>query len=427
MSTPDLRARVVVPHYEAPERLARLLAALDAQTGAAFEVVVADDGSRVPPDPGPHAYPVRVVAQADEGFRAAAARNLGAGAGGASGPDALLFLDADMVPTPTYVAAMLAALRGADVVVGRRRHTDLTGRTPEEIRAWLTRASTTDNPAGPAALGAPVLPEPGWLADGYAATGGLADLSDDGFRYVISAVLGVRRDTFERLGGFEESFVGYGGEDWEFAHRAWLAGADFAYVPAAVAWHDGPDWGGRHDEDEAGRRARVAAKNVESLAVADLVPSPRHRDDHRVWSVPRVLVELDPAVAALEGAEAFAVVADLVRGSDARVVVAAGAPVRRVWPAGDPALLDDPPGRAVTGRSPWRARVHAPVRLDEPGALTRLVEAGEAAYVADGRPVLTLRHARSIARGQEPPRREWPHPLPAPGPPDLEARWGGWG
>ena len=71
------------------------------------------------------------------------------------------------------------------------------------------------------------------------------------------------------VGGFDETFVVYGGEDWDFGWRAWLAGATFAHEPAAVAWHDGPDAGAR-DLD-------VAAKNAESLLLASKIPLPSVR------------------------------------------------------------------------------------------------------------------------------------------------------
>ncbi|MYW74740.1 glycosyltransferase, partial [Pseudonocardia sp. SID8383] len=67
--------------------------------------VVADDGSPEPPDPAALAgpVPVRVVTQDDRGFRAAAARNRGAAQ--VEG-DVLVFLDADTVPGPGFVAAL---------------------------------------------------------------------------------------------------------------------------------------------------------------------------------------------------------------------------------------------------------------------------------------------------------------------------------
>ena len=64
---------VVVAHYEQPAQLARCLAALAGQDHPRdrLEVIVADDGSAVPPRVPAG---VRFVRQADEGFRLAAVR-----------------------------------------------------------------------------------------------------------------------------------------------------------------------------------------------------------------------------------------------------------------------------------------------------------------------------------------------------------------
>ena len=101
----------MVPYFEAQHQLDLVLAGLAAQTHPAsrLEVVVADDGSSTPPDLGA-AGPLtaQLVRQPDRGFRAAAARNLGASA--ASG-DVLVFLDGDTVPEPAYLER-LARLPG---------------------------------------------------------------------------------------------------------------------------------------------------------------------------------------------------------------------------------------------------------------------------------------------------------------------------
>ena len=72
---------VVVPYYRAQADLDRLTAALAAQRGltGGLQLVVADDGSPVPPrvDPG-LPFDVVTVRQPDRGFRASAARALGA-------------------------------------------------------------------------------------------------------------------------------------------------------------------------------------------------------------------------------------------------------------------------------------------------------------------------------------------------------------
>ncbi|KQT90837.1 hypothetical protein ASG49_13975 [Marmoricola sp. Leaf446] len=243
---PHRTVGVVVTHFEQPAELARTLHALARQTLPPDEVVVSDDGSAVPPTV-PRG--TRLVTQEDRGFRAAAARNHGAAQ---LGTDVVVFLDADTAPEPGLLAALTRLpRRQPDVlVVGRRRHADLAGLpvdAPVEV-------------AGPAHE----LAEPAWLRSAYAASRDLRDADDLSCRFVISAVMACSRWWFEELGGFDEGFTAYGGEDWELAHRSRLAGGLLAHEPTAVAWHDGPD---------AGERPR-GVKTAETAAIASRVGVP---------------------------------------------------------------------------------------------------------------------------------------------------------
>lgn len=226
---------VIIPHYNAPEHLARVVAAVRAQDVAdEVEIIVADDGSdQVPDVPG-----ATVVTQEDRGFRAAAARNLGASH--ARG-EILAFLDGDTVPEPGYLAAVARHIKADPhaVVVGTR----LTG--PERA-------------------------EPQWLIDAWRTTHHLSAPDDTSWRFIISSVLTCSRDFFERIGGFDGTFVGYGGEDWEFGFRAWNAGATFIHEPAAVAVHDEEDFGSRFPD--AAEEAHV--KNAETTALAHRITHP---------------------------------------------------------------------------------------------------------------------------------------------------------
>ncbi|MCR4489381.1 glycosyltransferase, partial [Micrococcus luteus] len=226
---------VVVPYYRAQADLDRLTAALAAQEGVAggLQLVVADDGSPVPPrlDPG-LPFDVVTVRQQDRGFRASAARALGAEA--ADG-DVLAFLDGDMLPEPGYLTAALTAVAQAPrdaAVVGRRRHL---------AEAWLERAWAHGWRPGHEVPADARLAEPAWLREGYRATDDLRRADSTGYRYVISAVLTVAREVYEDGGGFDPAFVGYGGEDWELAHRLWRVGAALRHAPDAVAWQAGAD------------------------------------------------------------------------------------------------------------------------------------------------------------------------------------------
>jgi len=245
---------VIVVHYEQQAQLDRTLAALTRQSYPAhlIEIIVVDDGSAVSPRVG---ATVTLLRQEDRGFRLAAARNLGVRHSTGS---VLCFLDADTSPEPGYVEALtrLPAVAPEAVTVGRRRHADFTG-----------LASDTDIEV--AAAHHP-LPEPAWLRDAYCASRNLLDADDRSYRFVIGAVIGCSRWFFDEVGGFDETFDSYGGEDWDWAYRAWLAGAILAHIPDAVAWHDGPEWAARSEVTPE----VAAAKNAETLALATRIPSP---------------------------------------------------------------------------------------------------------------------------------------------------------
>ncbi|CAN5719577.1 hypothetical protein BH09ACT7_BH09ACT7_09550 [soil metagenome] len=270
------RVGVIIPHYEQPDQLALVLRALELQDHPPelIEVVVADDGSMTPPTIDSR-LPVIVVRQDDQGFRAAAARNLGAAATTA---ELLCFLDADTVPEPGYLRHLtrLPSILPDAVAVGRRRHADLRGWAPEMLADWWSGQQ------------APLLlPEPRWLTEAYDTSADLLHADHRSYRHVISAVMCCSRELFDDIGGFDESFREYGGEDWEFAHRAWVNGAVLHHARQAVAWHDGPDWADR----AAGGRA--AAKNREALAMARLIPDPGARRSGLRYFVPNVAIEID--------------------------------------------------------------------------------------------------------------------------------------
>ncbi|PXA72397.1 glycosyltransferase family 2 protein [Cryobacterium arcticum] len=245
---------VIVAHYRQPEQLARLLHALGRQDFPAdrVEIIVVDDGS---PEPPVVPRGVRLLVQADAGFRLAAARNLGAAA---ARNEILVFLDADTTPEPEYLRQItrLPALAFDSVTVGRRKHADLA----------LVPTTSPIEIAGPRHE----LEDPSWLVDAYRESRNLLDLNCRSYRYLIGAVLACSRRFFLETGGFDDSFDQYGGEDWEWGYRAWLLGAVIAHVPEAVAWHDGADRAGREP-------GALSSKNAETLRLIDLIPVPGSR------------------------------------------------------------------------------------------------------------------------------------------------------
>lgn len=366
MDAPAVSVSVVVPYYRQQSQLSMVLAALERQDFPRdrLEVIVADDGS--PESPRVEcALPVTVVRQEDRGFRAAAARNLGAAA--ATG-DVLCFLDADTVPEPGYVRALvrLPSLVPDALTVGRRRHADLTalGRLP--------------------APGDPLLDEPGWLVDAYQGSRDLLDADDRSYRHVISAVMCCRRTFFDEIGGFDESFTAYGGEDWELAHRAWLAGTVLAHVPAAVAWHDGPDWAGRPDD------RRRDAKNGEAMSLAPLITDPAARRHGVRYAVPDVT-----AVVHSEGhtaASLLVTVGSVLRHGDVTVWVdgAEASSFVDTWGIDDPRVRIGLPDAAETTRSRFAVEVSGRAVFGEK-AFALLAEVG-----AGGSVLCTLPDGASV-------------------------------
>ena len=264
---------VIVPFYEQQADLERLLVGIELQRGFVDvrEVIVVDDGSAdgpVVPDwyRGPR---VVVLRQADNGFRAGAARNLGASR---ATSNVLLFLDADMVPSPDYVARMaeIPAVAPEAMVVGSRQHWDLEGWTAPQVRSWL------EGGCRPARF-----KDPAWLAEGYARTRHLLDLTDRSYQWMISAVLGMSRRLFDELGGFDETICSYGGEDWDLAYRAQNVGALMAHR-SAVAHHNGPDW--------SERDGRTQTKNVERRNLVARIPG---RRDSLIGRFAHTVVRMD--------------------------------------------------------------------------------------------------------------------------------------
>ncbi|MDQ1200212.1 glycosyltransferase family 2 protein [Rhodococcus sp. SORGH_AS_0303] len=344
IDAPRPSVSVVVPYFEQQRSLDLVLAALEQQTYRAFEVIVADDGSATAPLVR-SALDVTVVSQEDRGFRAAAARNLGARA--ASG-DVLCFLDADTVPEPGYLQALvrLPSLVPDALTVGRRRHADLSA---------LGRLPGPDDE---------ILDEPRWLIDAYRGSRDLLDADHRSYRHVISAVMCCTAAFFEEIGGFDESFGGYGGEDWELANRAYLAGALIAHVPDAVAWHDGPDWAGRPGEQ------RTEQKNTEALSLLPLVSDPAARTHGVRYAVPDLtaVVHADGHSAASLLVTVGSVLAQgdvtvWVDGTDAADLVAS-------WRTDDPRIRLGVPGGDDVRRSRFGLDLVGPVVLAPDAART---------------------------------------------------------
>jgi O-antigen biosynthesis protein len=190
-------ASVVVPVRDGAAFVADAIESVLAQAGASLEIVVVDDGSTdaTPEVLARYADRVRVVRRERGGI--SAARNTGIDHATA---DWLLFLDADDLQPPGFVARRLAAARAEpeiDAFYGAWRWTDFAGRTWRDFETPAT-------------------------------------LDDDPFHAIVAGgspqigTLMVRRAAVERTGGFDTGLDVQ--EDWDFWLRLAASGARFRRV-----------------------------------------------------------------------------------------------------------------------------------------------------------------------------------------------------
>jgi N-acetylglucosaminyl-diphospho-decaprenol L-rhamnosyltransferase len=174
----------------------------------------------------------------------AAARNAGARAAWAGGAALCVFLDVDCLPGPGLLGAYEAAHRSSTepaVLCGPVAYLPQPG--PGGY-AGCDVESATPHPARPA-------PRPG------------ATIRDDRWELFWSLSFALGRRSWDCVGGFDEAYVGYGGEDTDFGQRARAAGAHLYWVGGARAghqWHPKSDPPVEHLHDIVANANRFYAR-----------------------------------------------------------------------------------------------------------------------------------------------------------------------
>ena len=192
--------------------LARLLEGLARGPHPEACVVVEMGANPAPlPDLG---FPIRRVHLEAAGLPLACARNAGRRA---ATTERLVFLDVDCIPSADLVPSLSHDLDAADGLICC------------EIR-YLPAGTVAD----------------GWTEVALRAAGhrhpvrhfperGLARSENVGLFW--SLAFGVRATTFDRLGGFDEGFDGYGAEDTDLAFRADALGIPVLFTAGGLAFH----------------------------------------------------------------------------------------------------------------------------------------------------------------------------------------------
>jgi len=188
-----------------------------------FEIIIADDGSSDGTEECVKSfeanYRIKYCFQEDRGFRAAAARN--AGARLADG-DVLAFFDAGEVPSPNFAASHLSAHRLRSV---RRAMIGPTYGYNTSITPYAEAM-----PVEQLYQSIPKETDPRYQA--FARVG--FDLGRLPLPPLLfwSSSCSVRTEDFWDVGGFDESFIGYGMEDVDLGYRLWERGVSFALCKA---------------------------------------------------------------------------------------------------------------------------------------------------------------------------------------------------
>ena len=231
---------VVITTYNRSDALLAVLSGLSLQTDTNFEVVVADDGSRPEHQSSILNAPVARALRAvhvwhpDVGFTASRIRNRGVAA---SRGEYIVFLDGDCVPEVDFIARHKSLAQPGFFVNGSR--------------VLLSSAFTAQilNNALPISGRSKAY----WLLQrllGHASKlTGLVRLPDMRWRIkrafswngIRSCNLGCWRTDFERVNGFDESFVGWGHEDADFVLRLHHSGIarknGFCATEVFHLWH----------------------------------------------------------------------------------------------------------------------------------------------------------------------------------------------
>jgi GT2 family glycosyltransferase/glycosyltransferase involved in cell wall biosynthesis len=212
------RASIVIPVFDQLRHTRRCLQALAAQAhGADFEVIVVDDGSSDGTDAYCEAIPgLRYHRRASNGGFIAACND---GAALARG-DFLVFLNNDTVPQPGWLDALLrtfdevpgAGLVGAQLIFPNGRLQESGGVVFADGSGWnYGRGESPEDPR-------------------------FAYLRD--VDYASGAAIAIRRELFERLGGFDVRYAPAYYEDTDLAFAVREAGLRVLVQPAAKVVHD---------------------------------------------------------------------------------------------------------------------------------------------------------------------------------------------
>lgn len=235
------RCTVIVPVYNRRGMLRLTLEALARvdYPPDRLDVIVADDGSSDEPETVlndlPSSLSVEVVAQEDRGYRLAAVRNL---ALRKARGEIIVMLDCDMIPDSALLRAYARWFVLGEqslLILGSRTFVDAAGLSPAMIRSEPGAVAELSRVWGP--IGARgTRPGEDWREELFRDEHGLRRHPAP-FTFAAGGNVAFRRADALAIGGYDESFVHWGGEDFDFAFRLMRRGAYIVPEMGARGFH----------------------------------------------------------------------------------------------------------------------------------------------------------------------------------------------
>lgn len=196
-----LRVSIVIPVYNRASLIGSVIEALLDQAYRPFEIIIVDDGSTDNTERIVSSYQVKYIYQENRG--PAAARNRGFRE---SGGDIIAFIDSDCIARKDWLENLIKGFDSPEVGAVAGSY-DIAN--PESLLSRLIHEEIK------------------WRHSGFK-------------RYIRafgSYNVAIRREVFEKVGGFDETYRTASGEDNDLSYRILKAGYKIRFMPDALVAH----------------------------------------------------------------------------------------------------------------------------------------------------------------------------------------------
>lgn len=226
----DLPVSIIIPYYRRPITLLQTLHTISLQTHelSLIEIIIVDDGSPASETPDISEFistlEIKVLYQEDLGYRLSKARNLGISQ---AKHENIIILDCDLAVSRQFVERHLSVISAHEksISVGFRDSQKVEDsqdprifkvQEPSKIGTFLRRD---------------------WRLTTHLDLDASYAESSASWTLCSGGNVAFKKSTFDDVGAYDERFTFWGGEDTEWAYRAYKRGYYFKFDPEVHAWH----------------------------------------------------------------------------------------------------------------------------------------------------------------------------------------------